>query len=370
MIQKTGQIGAFALSAGILLLSARLGAQTAQPAEQPESQETAPARAPAKSNMLPEDISPEAKAAIDRGLAYLARVQERRGSWSNRAGQGAYPVAMTGLAALALLMDGNTTTQGRYAPQIDRATNFLLRSVQPSGLITGGEEESRPMYGHGFAMLFLGQLYGMTEDPVRAKQLHEVLTKAIELTGRGQSHEGGWIYRPDTGGDEGSVTITQVQALRSCLGAGIAVPKNVIDNAMEYLAASQNSDGGIRYSLRQVRGASRAPLTGAAVLCWYLAGEFENPRAKRALEYSKQNIRTVGQHGGHDFYAHLYWAQALWVSKDPFWKEYFSARRDYLVKSQKADGSWEGDRVGDVYDTAVALIILQLPFQQVPIMQQ
>jgi hypothetical protein len=26
--------------------------------------------------------------------------------------------------------------------------------------------------------------------------------------------------------------------------------------------------------------------------------------------------------------------------------------------------------VGDVYDTAVALIILQLPFQQVPIMQQ
>jgi squalene cyclase len=368
MMTWTATRAAIIVTALGLLQAAVVRAQSeppAQPPDQPPKREAAP-----QQGTLPEGVTPEAKTAIDRGLAYLARVQERRGSWSNRSGQGAYPVAMTSLAALALLMDGNTTTQGRYAPQVDRATNFLLRSVQPSGLITGGEEESRPMYGHGFAMLFLGQLYGMTEDPIRGKQLHDLLVKAIELTGRGQSQEGGWIYRPDTGGDEGSVTITQVQALRSCLNAGIAVPKNIIDTAMEYLAASQNTDGGIRYSLRQSRGASRAPLTGAAVLCWYLAGEFENPRAKKALDYCKENIRTTGQQGGHDFYAHLYWSQALWVSSDPFWKEYFAARRDYLVRQQKSDGSWEGDRVGDVYDTAVALIILQLPFQQVPIMQQ
>ncbi len=319
---------------------------------------------------LPEGMTPEARAAIDRGLAYLARVQERRGSWSNRDGQGRYPVAMTALAGLAMLMDGNTTTQGRYAPNVDRATNFLLRSVQPSGLITGGEEESRSMYGHGFSMLYLGQLYGMTEDPDRARQIHQVLKAAVDLTARAQSQHGGWIYRPDSGGDEGSVTITQVQGLRSCRNAGVAVPKDLIDSAMEYLAASQNSDGGIRYALRQMGGASRPPLAAAAVLCWYNAGEFDNPRAKRALEYCKANLPIAGQRTGHDYYAHLYWSQALWISADPYWEEYFPARRDYMLKSQNPDGSWIADRVGDIYDTAVALIILQLPFQQVPIMQQ
>ena len=337
-------------------------------AQTPTPQRPPPASQP--SERLPEGVTPELKAAIDRGLSYLARVQERRGSWSNRGGQGAYPVAMTALAGLAMLMDGNTTTQGRYAPQVDRATNFLLRSVQPSGLITGGEEEARPMYGHGFAMLFLSQLYGMTEDRERAREIHEVLTRAVELTARAQSDQGGWIYRPDTGGDEGSVTITQVQALRSCRNAGIAVPKDVIDTAMEYLAASQNSDGGIRYSLRQARGASRPPITAAAVLCWYNAGEYENPRAKKALEYCKENIPVKGQRTGHDYYAHLYWSQALWVASDSYWKEYFPQRRDHMLSEQKPDGSWEGDHVGDVYDTSVALIILQLPFQQIPIMQK
>ncbi len=326
--------------------------------------------APASPLRLPDGITPQAAEAIERGLAFLARSQERRGSWSNRNGQGAYPVAMTALAGLALLMDGNTTTQGRYAPQVDRATNFLLRSVRPTGLITGGEEEARPMYGHGFSMLFLSQLYGMTEDPVRAQQIHDTLVRAVQLSARAQSRDGGWIYTPDGRSDEGSVTITQVQALRSCRSAGIAVPKEVINDAMEYLARSQNSDGGIRYSLRTPGGASRTPISAAAVLCWYNAGEYTHPRALKALEYCKSQIRPDGVQSGHDYYLHLYWSQALFVSSDPDWAGYFPKRRDQLLSEQRPDGSWFGDRVGDVYDTAVALIILQLPYQQLPIMQQ
>ena len=319
---------------------------------------------------LPPGVTPEAKNAVDRGLAYLARAQERRGSWSNRDGQGAYPVAMTALAGIAFLMDGNTTTQGRYAPQVDRAANFLLRSVDPTGLITSGEEDARPMYGHGFAMLFLSQLYGMTEDPVRAKQIHEMLVKAVALTGRAQSTDGGWIYRPDTGGDEGSVTITQVQALRACRNAGIAVPKEFIDGAMKYLADSQNTDGGIRYALRQRGGASRVPITAAAVLCWYNAGEYDNPRAKKALAYCRENIPPGILSGGHDYYAHLYWSQALFISSTPSWGDYYAQRRDFMLSQQQPDGHWIADNVGDVYDTSSALIILQLPFQQLPIMQR
>jgi len=323
-----------------------------------------------KALRLPKGITPEAHQAIERGLAYLVRNQDRQGSWSNKGAYGEYPVAMTALAGLALLMDGNTTTQGRYAPQVDRAANYIMRSASQTGLIARGDEDSRPMYAHGFSLLFLSQLYGMTEDATRAQQIHEVLERAVQLTARAQSDAGGWIYTPTANGDEGSVTITQVQALRSCRNAGVTVPKDVIDDAMNYLATSQNSDGGIRYSLRQQGGESRPPITAAAVCCWYNAGEYDNPRAKKALEFSKDRIRPTGTAGGHDFYAHLYFSQALYISSDPYWEEYFPLRRDYLLSVQQADGAWFGDGVGDIYGTAVALIILQLPYNQLPIMQR
>jgi hypothetical protein len=328
-----------------------------------------PAPPTPRTGQLPPGITPETKAAIDRGLAYLARVQSREGSWSNRGQYGAYPVSMTALAGLALLMDGNTTTQGRYAPQVDRAARFITRMAGPTGLIEGQEHEGRPMYGHGFSMLFLSQLYGMTEDPDRGRQIHDILVRGVELSGKGQSQQGGWYYTPDARNDEGSVTITQVQALRSCRSVGVMVPKAIIDNAMDYLTKSQNSDGGIRYSLRMAGGNSRPAITAAAVCCWFNAGEYNNPRAKQALAFAKQKIKPGSTEGGHDYYAHLYLSQALYLAKDSYWEEYFSKRRDFLLAQQSPDGYWSGDGVGDIYGTAIALIILQLPYNQLPIMQ-
>lgn len=318
---------------------------------------------------LPEGITLEAKASIDRGLSYLARAQARDGSWSNRGRYGSYPVSMTALAGLALLMDGNTTTQGRYAPQVDRAAKFLLRSATPTGLIAQRTQEGRPMYGHGFSMLFLSQLYGMTADVDRARELHGVLTRGVELIARSQSTEGGWYYTPDARTDEGSVTVTQVQALRSCRNVGIAVPKQVIDSALNYLVRSQNSDGGIRYAVRQMRGQSRPAITAAAVCCWYNAGQYTDPRAKKALAFCKKRVRPESTVGGHDYYAHFYFAQALFIADTPYWSEYFPKRRDYLLAMQDGSGFWNNP-VGDIYATASALVVLQLPYNQLPIMQR
>ena len=318
---------------------------------------------------LPKGVTPETVTAIDRGLTYLARAQSRDGSWSNRGRYGSYPVAMTALAGLPLLMDGNTTTQGRFAPQVDRAARYLVRASMPTGEITHFESEGRPMYGHGFAMRFLSQLYGMTEDTDRAKKIHDVLRRAVELTGRAQSPLGGWYYTSDSRNDEGSVTITQVQALRSCRNVGVLVPKSIIDSAMTYLAESQNSDGGIRYALKHRRGKSRPAITAAAILCWYNAGMYKSPLARKALKFCIPKIKPQGTSGGHDYYAHMYFAQALYVSNAPYWDEYYPKRRDFLLAQQRPNGSWIGDNVGDVYGTAAALIVLQLPFNQLPIMQ-
>ena len=104
--------------------------------------------------------------------------------------------------------------------------------------------------------------------------------------------------------------------------------------------------------------------------CWFNAGEYDNPRAKRALGYARQKIRAKKTEGGHDFYANLYLAQALFISGDSDWDEYYRVRRDLLLARQRSDGSWQGDGVGDIYGTTLALIVLQLPYNQVPIMQR
>ncbi len=317
----------------------------------------------------PPHVTPATVEAIDRGLAYLAGVQNRDGSWGNRQGLESYPVAMTALTGFAFLMDGNTTTQGRYAPQLDRACRYILSSATSTGLIGREAVESRPMYGHGFSMLFLGELNGMVEDPRRQSEIQNVLRGAAQLASRSQSRLGGWLYSPDSRGDEGSVTITQLQGLRACRNGGVEVAKQTIDEAMDYLAISQNSDGGIAYTASSP-GPSRAPITAAAVACWLNAGLYDEPRMKRAFDYAKRTILPAGSGEGHYFYAHLYMAQSVYISGDPYWDDYYPKLRDRLLAIQFPDGSWFGDGIGEVYGTAVALIILQLPYNCVPIMQR
>ncbi len=36
----------------------------------------------------------------------------------------------------------------------------------------------------------------------------------------------------------------------------------------------------------------------------------------------------------------------------------------------KGDGSWQGDYIGKAYGTAIALIILQLPYKYLPVYQR
>ncbi len=320
----------------------------------------------------PRHVTPECEAAVKKGLSFLASKQGGNGSWRSEGHYGSYPVTMTSLASLGVLASGSTPTQGEHAPLLRKSLTYLVRSPQSNGLICRrGDEESRSMYGHGFAMLFLAQVYGMEEDEERLNQIRWCLQKGVALTEQSQSRLGGWLYTPDMRGDEGSVTITQVQALRAARNAGIAVPKKVIDGAMDYLEKSFLPSGGIAY--RVGMSDPRAPITAAAVACWFNAGEYDNPMALKALEYCKRNIgvgNTRQGVWGHYFYAHFYMAQVMYLAGDKEWDDYFPKIRDYLLNTQNEDGSWDGDSVGRVYGTAIALVILQLPDGYLPIMQR
>ena len=168
---------------------------------------------------------------IDGGLRWLAEQQNPLGNWT---AQGRYPAAMTALAGMAMLCEGSTPTQGKYADNLRRAVDYLVSQARPNGLIGDPLRDDRYTYGHGFSMLFLSQVLGEEEDAQRREELVKVLNAAVRFTGEAQTAAGGWGYvsaKDGNGFDEGSTTITQVQGLRGCRNAGVPAPKEVIDKS-------------------------------------------------------------------------------------------------------------------------------------------
>ena len=320
-------------------------------------------------DLLPKHITPATVSTVKKGLDYLSKVQSSDGSWHGLADGDTYPVAMAGLAGMAFLSNGSTSTRGAYADQVRRTTSFIVSRAQPSGLIAEGEEQGHPMYGHGFGMMFLASAYGMETRPDVRKKMETVIQKAIQLTASGQSNLGGWTYYPG-GGDEGSVTVTQMQGLRAAHNAGFTVPKGTIENAIRYLELCKTPDGGICYSYGSGSD-TRLPITAAAICCLYSAGEYESPLADSCMKYVMQQFKSSSNEfqSGHYFYLHLYASLAFYQAGDEYWDAYFPKARDNLLKQQQPDGSWPAE-VGHVFSTSLACILLQIPYKYLPIYQR
>lgn len=312
---------------------------------------------------------PKVQKVIDKGLEWMAGNQSRLGHWT--ANQGAYACAMTALAGTALLAEGSTTTQGKYAQNISKAVDYLVRSSRPNGLI-GDPKDGHYTYGHGYAMLFLSQVLGEEEDADRRAELIKVLSKAVQFTGEAQTEAGGWGYvsaKDGHGFDEGSTTITQVQGLRGCRNAGIPVPKEIIDKAVKYIRNCTQPDGGVQYSSKG--GGGRPAISAAAIACLFNAGDYDSEYVPRLLKYCKSNLGNIEQDGfGHWHYAHYYYSQVVYREGDKEWIPYRDKIFNKLVAEASPNGSWSQGYIGTIYTTAVNLTILQLENATLPIYQR
>jgi hypothetical protein len=309
----------------------------------------------------------ELNRAVTRGLDWLASQQSRRGSWD---ADGMYPSAMTGMAGIAFLAEGSTTSQGKYAPNIRAAVDFLISKSRRNGLI-GDDNDDRYIYGHGFGLLFLSQVFGEEEDEARREDLVDVMTRAIRFCGESQTSKGGWGYvsaRDGNDFDEGSTTITQVQALRGCRNAGMLVPREIIERGIEYirLCAINDGAGGIQYNIHG--GGGRPPISAAAIVCLFDAGEYDDVFVPNLLQYSDRHLSNIGNTSdGFWHYAHYYYSQVKYRQGGREWEEYRNRLFRRLINEQNNDGSWSRGPVGRVYLTANNLTILQLENAALPI---
>jgi hypothetical protein len=308
-------------------------------------------------------ITPAAERSIERGLKWLVAQQHEDGGFGVGPLRG--NVAVCGLAGMAMMSGGSTPGRGPYGAQINRCIDYLLSNTQPSGFIAGPDASRGPMYGHGFATMFSAECYGMSPRP----ELREKLARAVTIIINAQNKEGGWRYQPVRADADISVTVCQIMALRAAHNAGLSVPNETIDRAVDYVKRSQNADGGFMYMIQG--GESAFPRSAAAVAALFSAGVYQGPEITKGLDYLMQFLPAEGptRHESYYFYAHYYAVQAMWQAGGPRWDRWYPAIRDDLIGRQREDGSWL-DPTGNEYAAAMALIVLQLPNNYLPIFQR
>lgn len=311
----------------------------------------------------PNHYTPEAKQSALKGLRYLAQRQSDDGAFGVGYGQN---VGVCGIAGLAFMSSGSTPGRGPFGVNINRCVDYLLSNTQENGFVAFRNANSHgPMYGHGFAALFLAEVYGMSPR----EDLRDKLTRAVKLIVDTQNDDGGWRYQPQKSDADLSVTICQVMALRAAKNSGIFVPKETIDKCIDYVKRSQNADGGFMYTLDG--GASEFPRSAAGVVALYSAGIYKGTEIENGLAYLNKFLPKAGfsPQEAHFFYGHYYGAQAMWHAGDEHWHAWYPGIRDRLIARQSQDGSWISS-ISKEYGTAMAAIILQMPNDCLPIFQR
>lgn len=316
-------------------------------------------------------VDRKTKQAIEKGLEFLKRKQIRSGKNKGAFGNTGYPsgVAVSSLAGIAFMCSGSTPFSGPYSKNIANCNEFVLNNVRDTGYIARKDGTGfSNMYGHGYAMLFLSQVCGMLPNDATIKKLR----KAIKMTCDIQNDQGGWRYKPVKADADLSITICQIMAMRAARDAGIQVSDEVRKKCIEYVKKSQRSDGSFQYTLRG--GRTSVALTAAGVVSLYSAGIYEGPNIEKALKWIM--ARKPGKTSSSSvspmnyYYAHYYAVQAMWHAqfKHPdYWNEWYVAIRDELVNRKRSGSTWPDSRVGEEFGTAMACIILQMPYNFLPI---
>ncbi|WDQ17000.1 squalene--hopene cyclase [Rhodopirellula sp. P2] len=317
--------------------------------------------------------------AVERGLQWLAKNQERSGSWSmagpysDAAPFSENRCAATAMAMLAFQGDGNTHLQGPYSKNVERGLRTLLKGQRRDGfLATEVRGDDQQAYGHAQATIALCELFAMTEDSA----LRGPAQAAVDYCVNAQSAAGGWRYRPRLDSDL-SVTGWYVMALTSAHAAGLEVPSSTLQMANTYLDSVQ-SNAGSWYSYQPNRPGSYA-MTAEGLLCRQYLGW---PHDEEALELGIGDLIEGGMldPNNPNVYYWYYATQTIHHYGGQPWRKWNSVMRTELprlqIKRGAEAGSWSpqadewGRRAGRLYVTCLSIYCLEVYYRHLPLYDQ
>jgi hypothetical protein len=325
------------------------------------------------------------EAAVARGLEWLARHQDKDGSWSldafHRAGDcrgrcshRGMPsdVSATALALLPLLGAGQTHLQGKYKSEVERGLRWLIEHQLPDGDLPSRMANSH-MYAHGQATMALCEAYALTRDD----WLHKPAQRAVDFIVDAQHGEGGWRYQPQDRGDT-SVVGWQLMALRSAQMAYLVVPPATFVKANRFLDDVQTDSAGGRYCYMPGNRDSYV-MTAEALLCRQYSGwPHDHPGLVDGSRYLlKQHLPR--RNAAVNMYFVYYATQVMHHLGGEAWDDWNYRVRDILVDAQEtkghAAGSWtprvgHDESGGRLYMTALAICTLEVYYRHLPLYRQ
>ncbi len=341
------------------------------------------------------DEALRASRIADACLKFLAESSRLQGDGSfqrNTSGKDA-TVAKTALGALAFMANGHTLDQGAYVQEVRSCIRWILTRTKPTncdcGMLEGphqwasifdANDTTSRMHGHGYATWALALAYGMTfgeRNEHDRQELRAKLQAAVHCIELAQTESGGWGYEYQRGMfHEGSVTITQLQALRAAHEAGIRVDESVIQGAIRYIRNSQVKNGpaagGFRYKLGSPD--TSFALTAAAVSALNQTGVYDGEFIERGIEYMRRTdpLANYKEDDPFPWYGRLYATQSYWQYQSlRHFRRYYPRLVDALERQRNPEnGSFSGSEHGDIYCTSMAALTLAVPFGYLPSFQR
>ena len=314
----------------------------------------------------------ESEAAVDRGLAWLARVQCDDGHWCERASDGMPPAqralasgrgnsaGYTGLATLAFLGAGKThKDKGPHRENVQKALDWLVKLQKPNGACMS----SGNFYEQGIATTALCEAYGMTKDPA----LKEPAQKAVDFILDNMTKQAGFGYGGP--GDDTHVTSFQVMAIKSAKLAGLQVGAGPFERLRDYYDRALRPDYTTGY--RSTGGHVTEARTALGLFCRL----FLDLGRK---ELKVQKIAELLDRRGpllNDVFQTYYGTYGMFQMGDDYWTKWNKRFRDPTVKLQIAQGTDHGawqDGVGRVscpmvLATALRIMSLEVYYRFLPV---
>ena len=325
--------------------------------------------------------------AIGRAIDFLVSLQDKDGA-IHELNVNHNLTAMTSMAIMAMAAVGHQPSDDtKQGAAMKKALSYVLRpDRQDVKGYLGGRDGSR-MYGHGITTLMLSEMLGMGVDAQMDQVIRDRCRLAVEMIKNSQMmnkdarNKGGWRYGPDSTDSDLSVTVWQVMALRSARNAGLDVPKELIDNAVEYIKRCYQSKRGADGKPENMKSAcgyepGRQPeyaMAAAGLLAMQVCGAYDSPEVKGSADWLKDKKVEYG--GEWYFYGTYYFAQGMFQRGGDYAAYSRKLVEEALLPKQGPDGSWQGQSgqergSGKVYATSLGVLSLAVKFHFLPIYQR
>jgi hypothetical protein len=343
--------------------------------------------------------------SLEEALEWLAAHQSPEGYWDcdgfgamcgeigdsacGDPGQPTHDVGVTGLALLAFLGDGNTTSKGAHRDVVARGIKWLREQQDPATGLIGASVSRDFIYDHAIATLAMSETYYFSKSPL----LKPALQDAVGYIHRARNRYSGWRYDvPPLGDNDTSVTGWCLFALASAKDAGLSVEDDALAGGLAWIDdVTEVRTGRVGYTAKGMLSSrtslnERWPrekgeaMTAVGLLCriflqqdpdkMLLDGEKILYKHADLLLHKLPEWDVEGF--GCDMYYWYYGTYAMFQMGGDYWKRWEEAMREAIVPNQRKDGdekgSWDpvgpwGYAGGRVYSTALMTLCVEVYYR-------